>query len=180
MSNANKYISQKWSGTPTIGIVLGSGLGDFVNQIEISASVEFKDIPGFLAPTVEGHGGKLILGKLHGKDVVAMQGRVHFYEGHSLTDVVFPIRVLCSLGIETLILTNSAGGMLEGMKPADLMVIEDHINMTGHNPLIGPNDENLGPRFPDMTETYDRGLVEKLISHMKNLNITPHRGVYCW
>jgi purine-nucleoside phosphorylase len=180
ISNANKFINKIFGETPRIGIVLGSGLGDFVKSLKVLAEISYDDIPGFPAPTVEGHNGKLVFAKVGKNLTVIMQGRVHFYEGHPLADVVFPIRVLCSLGIENLILTNAAGGILPGMQPADLMIIEDHINMTGHNPLMGPNIKDLGPRFPDMTEAYDRGLIKKLEASFKNQGLKPHKGVYCW
>lgn len=163
---------------PKIGIVLGSGLGEFARQIEVSISIPFKDIPNFLPPTVEGHSGNLIIGKIGDRSVVALQGRNHFYEGHSMDMVVFPVRVLALLGIEILILTNSAGGLGDGMNAGDFMVIDDHINLMGANPLMGPNIKEFGPRFPDMTEAYDKKLSQKMVELLTEMKISHHRGVY--
>jgi purine-nucleoside phosphorylase len=164
---------------PRVGIVLGSGLGAFVNHINIKAEVPYNEIPHFPTPSVEGHSGRLILGELAGVPLAIMQGRVHYYEGHSMEKVVYPIRTLAMLGIEIAILTNSAGGLDPNMKPGDLMLIEDHINLMGQNPLMGPNIKNLGPRFPDMTEAYDKELTQIMEQTLKSLNISHSKGVYC-
>lgn len=164
---------------PRIGIVLGSGLGAFVNHIDVTCEIPFADIPNFVAPSVEGHNGRLVLGELHGVPLAVMQGRVHFYEGHTMEQVAYPIRAMAMLGIEILILTNSAGGLDPKMESGDLMVIEDHINLMGDNPLMGPNIKNLGPRFPDMTEAYDRQLTKMMIDILTNQKVQHWKGIYC-
>jgi len=173
-----QYIKAKSPHTPKVGIVLGSGLGAFVDKIENKIILPYQDLPHFKKVSVKGHDGKLILGKINGVDVAAMQGRFHFYEGHSLEDVVFPIRVLAKLGIKVLTLTNAAGGVNLGYRPGELVVITDHINLTGHNPLIGPNDEEFGTRFPDMTHTYDENLINFLDQSARELKISIQKGVY--
>ncbi|MFC7441041.1 purine-nucleoside phosphorylase [Laceyella putida] len=145
---------------PEIGLILGSGLGDLANEIEDAVVVPYGEIPHFPVSTVEGHAGQLVVGTLAGKAVVAMQGRFHFYEGYSQQEVVFPVYVLKALGVKVLIATNAAGGMNPAFQPGDLMVITDHLNFTGSNPLIGPNDPELGPRFPDMSQAYSPALRE--------------------
>ncbi len=145
---------------PEIGIILGTGLGRLVDDIEAVAVVEYADIPGFPLSTVESHKGRLILGHLSGRPVVAMQGRFHFYEGYSMKQITFPVRVMHELGARTLFVSNACGGMNPLFRRGDLMVIEDHINLIGDNPLIGPNDDTLGPRFPDMSEPYSHRLIE--------------------
>jgi purine-nucleoside phosphorylase len=161
-----------------MGIILGSGLGAFVKEIQAEAVLPFKDIPHFIPPTVEGHQGNLIFGHLGSVPIVALQGRLHYYEGHSMETVAFPTRVMALLGAEIMILTNSAGGLGDEMKSGDFMIIEDHINLVGDNPLMGPNIKQLGPRFPDMTEAYDR----KLLAHLEDIftrhKIRYHKGVY--
>ena len=143
---------------PEVALVLGTGLGDLARKIDIEASVEYVDIPGFPLSTAESHAGRLLIGRLGGKAIVAMQGRFHRYEGHSLQQVTFPVRVLHALGAGTLIVSNACGGMNPLWQPADLMLIADHINLLGDNPLIGANDDRLGARFPDMSAPYDEGL----------------------
>jgi purine-nucleoside phosphorylase len=172
------YIKSKTDFKPQIGIVLGSGLGNLGNQIKEVASISYNDIPNFPVSTVKGHQGRLVFGKLGGKDVVAMQGRFHFYEGYSMKDISFPIRVMKDLGIELLILSNAAGGMNPDFKVGDIMIINDHINLFPDNPLMGPNDERFGPRFPDMSEVYDRKLIAKAIEIATKNNIKVHQGVY--
>ena len=172
------YIKSKTNFKPQIGIVLGSGLGNLGNQIEEIFSIEYSDIPNFPDSTVKGHHAKLIFGKFGGKNVVAMQGRFHYYEGHSIKNISFPIRVMNDLGIELLVLSNASGGMNPSYKVGDIMIINDHINLFPDNPLIGPNDERFGPRFPDMSEVYDRKLIAKSLEIAEKNNIKIHQGVY--
>lgn len=155
------FIGNRMKNEPSIGIVLGSGLGRLAEEIDISERIPYEEIPNFPVSTVSGlHAGNLILGKLSGKEIVAMEGRVHYYEGYTMKQVTFPIRVMRALGAKTLILTSAVGGMRPQLDRADLVAITDHINLMGDNPLIGPNDDRLGPRFPDMSEPYDRKLIE--------------------
>jgi len=172
------YIRSKTDFKPEIGIVLGSGLGNLGNQIKVEASISYSDVPNFPTSTVKGHQGKLIFGTLGGKNVVAMQGRFHFYEGYSMKDISFPIRVMKELGIELLILSNAAGGMNPDFKVGDIMIINDHINLFPDNPLMGANDERFGPRFPDMSEVYDRKLIAQAVEIASKNNIKVHQGVY--
>lgn len=164
---------------PRIGLVLGSGLGSFVESIKADTSISYDEIPYFAKPSVEGHPGRLVLGHCGSVPVAVLQGRIHYYEGHTMSQVVYPIRTLAMLGIEKLILSNSAGGLDPNMKSGDFMLIDDHINLMGNNPLMGPNIKNLGPRFPDMTEAYDPELTNKMVEVMKALKINYWRGVYC-
>ena len=163
---------------PSVAIVLGSGLGAFADELTESTSLVYKDIAGFAQATVEGHAGRLVIGKAGEVPIAAMQGRFHFYEGYSLEDVTFPIRVLKSLGVRTLILTNAAGSLNTEFTPGSLMVISDHINLMGVNPLIGRNDERFGPRFPDLTSTYDPDLQNIVIEEARAMKIDMRRGVY--
>lgn len=173
------YIRSQTGFKPKIGVVLGSGLGAFVKEIKVECQIPYKEIPHFTPPSVEGHSGNLIFGTLHGKSIVILQGRVHYYEGHDMDSVVYPIRTLSLLGVETLLLTNSAGGMGDAMSAGDFMIIEDHINLMGCNPLIGPNIKELGPRFPDMTEAYDKKLNKIMVEIFEKHKIRYHRGSYC-
>jgi purine-nucleoside phosphorylase len=173
------FIKSKTKVKPLVGLTLGSGLNSMAKTIGTDIEILFSEIPGFPRTTVEGHSGKLILGHIGNTPVVALQGRIHYYEGYSMEDVVFPTRVLAMLGIQTLILTNSSGGIQANMRPGDFMIITDHINLFGDHPLKGPNIEKLGPRFPDMTYAYDPQLVEMMRKHFEELNIRFHEGVYC-
>lgn len=173
------YIRSRTQVKPRMGIVLGSGLGAFVDKMKVETSLPYDEIPGFIAPSVEGHGGRLILGYIGQTPIACLQGRIHYYEGHSMAEVVHPTRSIAMLGIETLMLTNSAGGLDPNMKPGDFMIIEDHINLMGDNPLKGPNLAQLGPRFPDMSEAYDRKLNEKMESILRAQGIRYSRGIYC-
>jgi purine-nucleoside phosphorylase len=161
-----------------IAIVLGSGLGDFAEEFEDAVSLPYREIPGFVSSTAQGHVGSLVGGKVGGIPVLAMQGRVHYYEGYSLEEVTFPIRTFKLLGINTLILTNAAGGIDVQLNQGALMVISDHLNLMGVNPLRGPNDERFGPRFPDMSEVYSRELQELATEEARSLGITARRGIY--
>ncbi|MBN1661764.1 MAG: purine-nucleoside phosphorylase [Anaerolineae bacterium] len=166
---------------PRVGLILGSGLNPLAEAVEAADVVSYDEIPNFPRPTVEGHAGRLVLGKLQGVPVAVMQGRVHFYEGYPIQQVVFPVRVLQVMGIEILIVTNAAGGLNPAFEAGDLMLIIDHLNlmgMTGNNPLFGPNDPTLGPRFPDMSQAYDRALrcIAREVAQEKGLPM--HEGVY--
>lgn len=141
---------------PVIGLVLGSGLGDMANQVEQPIAIDYSEVPHFPVSTVEGHEGRFVVGTLEGKQVIVMQGRFHYYEGYDMKKVVFPVYVMKAIGVQTVVMTNAAGGMNRDFKAGDLMVISDHLNMTGDNPLIGPNHADLGVRFPDMSEAYNR------------------------
>ncbi|MCF6137654.1 purine-nucleoside phosphorylase [Pseudalkalibacillus berkeleyi] len=171
-------IHQKSAQQPTIGLILGSGLGDFADEINHATYIDYTEIPHFPVSTVEGHAGKLVIGELSGKTVVAMQGRFHFYEGYTMQEVTFPVRVMKGLGVEQIIVTNACGGMNPDFQAGDLMIIEDHLNMTGANPLIGPNDKELGPRFPDMSTAYTPELIELVKSVGKEQGISLQQGVY--
>jgi purine-nucleoside phosphorylase len=162
---------------PRIGVVLGSGLGAFADSLEDAVAVPYGEIPHFPTSTVAGHKGALVVGRCRGVPVAAMKGRVHFYEGYPLGEVVFPVRVLGRLGVRTLLVTNAAGAINPSFAPGDLMVIEDHVNLLG-NPLLGPNEDALGPRFPDMSEAYDRGLRDVAEAACRAASIPCHRGVY--
>jgi purine-nucleoside phosphorylase len=164
--------------TPRVGIVLGTGLGSLANQIEAVARISYDEIPHFPTSTVQSHAGELVLGKLAGKDVVALSGRFHFYEGYTLQEVTYPIRVAKALGIDTLVVSNAAGGMNPLYKAGDLMIITDHINFMGDNPLIGPNDDTLGPRFPDMCEPYTQALITLATQVATEQGIRVQHGVY--
>ncbi len=163
---------------PEVGIILGSGLGKVADTITDSVTIPYTEIPHFYATSVEGHPGQLILGMFHGVPTVFLQGRFHRYEGYSMADVVFPTRTICGLGIHTLLLTNAAGGINTRFRPGDLMMIEDHLNLMGDNPLKGPNLSQLGPRFPDLSEAYDKACLETLKSCANELGIPFHTGVY--
>ncbi len=158
---------------------LGSGLAAFGDKIETICEIPYDEIPNFSPPSVEGHPGKLIFGRAGDTPLVVLQGRIHFYEGHTMEEVVFPTRVVAQLGIEALILTNAAGGLDASMQPGDFMIIKDHINLTGTNPLIGPNIKELGLRFPDMSEPYDREMSAQLDQLLTKKNIRHSTGVYC-
>jgi purine-nucleoside phosphorylase len=163
---------------PSVGIILGTGLGGLAEEIAVEAAIPYDEIPGFPLSTVESHVGRLLLGQLGGRSVVAMQGRFHRYEGYDLGQVTFPVRVLHALGAETLIVSNACGGMHPLWSPGDLMLIADHINLLGENPLVGPNDDRLGPRFPDMSAPYDTGLRAVARAAGLELGITLREGVY--
>jgi purine-nucleoside phosphorylase len=161
-----------------VGIILGTGLGNLTKKISIAASLPYGEIPHFPLSTVESHAGRLIFGRLGAKNVVVMQGRAHYYEGHSLLKVTLPVRVMRRLGVEILIVSNAAGGLNPLFLPGDVMAISDHVNFTGQNPLIGPNPETLGPRFPDMTAVYDREMLALAEEAALEERIRLHKGVY--
>lgn len=175
-----KYIIDKISTKPEVGLILGSGLGGLAEKIEDPVILKYKDIPNFPISTVEGHAGQLVIGKLGEKQVIAMQGRFHYYEGYNLMDITFPIRCMIGLGIDDLIVTNAAGGVNSSFKPGDLMIITDHINFTGSNPLIGKNLDDKGPRFVDMTYCYNKDLINIALESGNSLNLVLKKGVYMW
>ncbi|MFW5792919.1 MAG: purine-nucleoside phosphorylase [Bacteroidota bacterium] len=172
------FLKNKINFTPEIGIILGSGLGGLVKSIDVKFSIEYDKIPNFPVSTVEGHQGKLILGILEGKNVVAMQGRFHYYEGYPMHEVTFPVRVMKLLGIKALFLSNAAGGLNKAFEVGDLMIIRDHINMFPENPLRGKNLDELGTRFPEMSEPFDRKLIAKAKRIAKDNKIKFQTGVY--
>jgi purine-nucleoside phosphorylase len=178
INNAASFLKGKYANTPKIGLILGSGLGVLADEIENPVKIPYNEIPDFPISTVEGHAGQLVFGLLSGVEVVAMQGRFHFYEGYSMDKVTFPVRVMKELGVEMLIVTNAAGGVNESFSAGDLMIITDHINNMGTNPLIGPNDSKLGVRFPDMSEAYSKELRAAAKEIASRLNIKVQEGVY--
>ncbi len=171
------YIKSKIDLQPEIGIILGTGLGGMVNEIDIDTVLEYEDIPNFPVSTVESHHGKLIFGKLNGKKIVAMQGRFHYYEGYSLQEVTFPVRVIKYLGISHLFVSNASGGVNPDFEIGDLMILDDHINLIP-NPLIGPHDPAFGDRFPDMSETYDLTLINKALEIGRQHKLPVRKGCY--
>jgi purine-nucleoside phosphorylase len=162
---------------PAVGVVLGSGLGAFADSLEAASAIPFREIPHFPTSTVEGHSGALVVGTSRGTPLAALKGRVHFYEGYRLADVAFPVRVLARLGVKTLVLTNAAGAINTSFAPGDLMILTDHINLLG-NPLVGPNEDALGPRFFDMSQAYDRRLQDAAEAACRAAGVRCHRGVY--
>ena len=166
-----EFIKQKTDFQPQVGIVLGTGLGGLVHEIDIKYTIPYQDIPDFPVSTVESHSGELILGILGGKNVIAMRGRFHYYEGYNMQQVTFPIRVMKILGIENLILSNACGGMNPTFSVSDLMIITDHINLLPVNPLVGKNIDELGPRFPDMSSAYDKKMIDKALAIAQKNNI---------
>jgi purine-nucleoside phosphorylase len=176
---ASQYIQSKIQKKPKIGIVLGSGLGIYIDQIQNKTVIPYHEIPHFKKTSVEGHSGALIIGEVHGVPVVALQGRHHAYEGHEMEEVVLPVRTLRTLGIEYLFLTNASGGINANFHPGDLVTISDHINLSGRNPLVGANLQDLGPRFPDMGNAYDKELRELLHKVGAENSVNLKNGVYC-
>jgi purine-nucleoside phosphorylase len=160
ISQSVEYIKSICSAKPSVGIILGTGLSTFIKEIKIESEISYGEIPHFPVSTVEGHHGKLIFGELSGKDVVVMAGRFHFYEGYSADEVVFPVRVMKYLGVQTLLISNAAGGVNTGFEVGDLMIIKDHISQFTVNPLVGKNEKEFGTRFPDMSEPYDKILIQ--------------------
>jgi purine-nucleoside phosphorylase len=183
VQEAVQFIRGQWYGTSKqntvkYGIVLGTGLGNLAKQIETEVAIPYEKIPHFPVSTVETHAGNFVLGKLNGVPVAAMEGRFHAYEGHSLQKITFPIRVMKELGVETLFVSNACGGLNPQYRQGDIMVIEDHINLMGVNPLIGINDDRIGPRFPDMSEPYDHKLIDQALEIARKENFVAHKGVY--
>ena len=172
------FIRSKWDGQPRVGIILGTGLGNQAGKIDSQAKLPYESLPHFPSSTAVGHTGQLVCGKLNGVSVVAMEGRFHAYEGYSHKQITFPVRVMKALGAELLIVSNACGGMNPQYGSGDVVVIDDHINLMNSNPLIGVNDDALGPRFPDMSAPYDKQLIEKAMEIARRENFTAHKGVY--
>jgi len=178
IKDAVAHIRQQWDKTPHAGIILGTGLGSLVKKIDVEASIEYGDIPHFPTSTVISHSGRLVCGTLNGLPVMAMEGRFHMYEGYSLKQITLPVRVMKAMGAGLLVVSNACGGMNPYFRCGDLMVIEDHINMLGDNPLIGVNDDRLGDRFPDMCEPYTQELVDAALDIARKEDIVAHKGVF--
>lgn len=174
----SEFLKKHIKNLPKIGIITGTGLGKSSKSLEISVSFEYEDIPHFPTSTVESHYGRLLFGEIRGKQIMAMQGRFHLYEGYSPLEVTFPIRVMQALGVKTLVLSNAAGGLNPGFNIGDIMIISDHINLTGSNPLIGPNEEDWGIRFPDMNAAYDKGLMDLAKKAGKDEGLPLQKGVF--
>ena len=177
---AADYIRERTAYRPQTAVILGSGLGSVGEQIAEADYIPYEDVPGFPASHVAGHADRFVFGKLDGKEIVLMQGRYHYYEGLTMREVCFPVYVLRQLGVRTIVITNACGGINEEFAPGDLMLITDHINLTGANPLIGANDERFGPRFPDMTEVYDKELRTLAYERAEQLGVTLRQGVYAF
>ena len=175
---AAEFVCGKVSHRPTVALVLGSGLGDFADTLEEAVRIPYSEIPNFPLPTVPGHSGALVFGRKRGQNVVVLQGRIHYYEGLPQQEIALPIRVLAALGVKTLVLTNACGGVNLSFKPGDLMLISDHINLSGQNPLIGPNLDAFGPRFPDMSDLYTASLRAAIKEKAAANGIALQEGVY--
>jgi len=178
IQEAKSFVQSRWKGQPSVGIILGTGLGGLTEDIRAEASIPYGDIPHFPTSTAPSHKGQLVCGQLAGKSVVAMEGRIHFYEGWSLQQITFPVRVMKALGCQALIVSNACGGMNPQWAKGDIMLIEDHINLMGDNPLIGPNDDRLGIRFPDMCHPYDEELLALAQRVALEEKIVCHKGVF--
>lgn len=178
IKEAVAFIESRCPLSPEAGVVLGSGLGEFAETLEEKTVIPYGDIPHFKKVKVKGHAGRLVIGKIQAKAVAVMQGRYHYYEGHTMDDVVFPIRSLCGMGVKKILLTNAAGGIGSHLVPGDLMIIRDHINLMGSNPLRGENEERLGTRFPDMSQVYDKKLRGIISKSMQDLGLDVKEGVY--
>jgi len=178
LKSAVDWLSEKLPEPPAVGVILGSGLGDFAEGLTGALTIPYEQIPGFPASAVVGHAGKLVIGRVRGVPTIVLSGRVHYYEGHPMSDVVFPARVLGLLGCRDVIVTNAAGAIARSLRSGDLMLIEDHLNFFGTNPLVGPHDEDMGPRFPDMTDAYRKDLREVAIRVARREKVPLRRGVY--
>lgn len=178
IAEARAFLKRRLTLEPEVGIILGTGLGDFADTLEVETVIPYRDIPHFPVSTVESHAGELHVGHLAGRPAAVLKGRVHYYEGYTMRQVAFPVRVLKALGCDTLIVTNAVGGMNPDMTPGSIVVTTDHINLMGDNPLIGPNDDELGPRFPDMSQPYDRALVALAEAAAMDLRIPLRRAVF--
>jgi purine-nucleoside phosphorylase len=178
IKKTSRFLNSNNITDPEIGIILGTGLGKFVDHIKIEKEIPYEEVPHFPISTVEFHKGKLIYGRLNGKTILAMQGRFHYYEGYSMQEITFPIRIMKELGVKYLLISNAGGAMNLNFKKGSLMLIDDHINLLGDGPLIGPNHNDMGPRFPDMSQPYSKFLNDILEEIAKEQNITLHKGVY--
>lgn len=178
IQSAVSFIRSVWDRQPHAGLILGTGLGPLVEQIQDSVLIDYKDIPNFPVSTATSHRGRLVCGTLAGLPVMAMEGRFHLYEGYSLKQITLPVRVMKAMGAQLLVATNAAGGMNPFYRTGDIVVIDDHINLMGDNPLIGINDDRLGPRFPDMSEPYQQSLIDQALEIARHHNIAAHRGVF--
>jgi purine-nucleoside phosphorylase len=176
---ATQFIKDKCDSQPEVGLILGTGLGALADKIDVELSLSFDEIPNFVPSTAPSHKGNLILGKLGGKSIIALQGRVHYYEGYSMQEITLPIRVMKALGVKTVVISNAVGGMNPQLSPGDITVITDHINLMGDNPLIGPNEDKLGVRFPDMSEPYSNELITLAEKSALELKLSLKRAVYC-
>lgn len=178
LAEVRHYLMERVNNQPEMGIILGSGLGGFAEVMEEKVSIPYRDIPHFPVSTVEGHKGELVFGRVNGKSVMAMQGRFHYYEGYSMQEVTFPVRVMQVLGVTGLIVTNASGGINPSYRPGDLVLIKDHLNFMGENPLRGANLSSLGPRFPDLSEGYDLEWRQKALTVAREAGIHPQEGIY--
>ncbi|MCR3760206.1 purine-nucleoside phosphorylase [Clostridium felsineum] len=178
VEESSNYIKEKIQQTPEVGIILGSGLGELADKLSEKKIIKYSDVPNLPTSTVKGHAGQFVFGKLNEKNVVMMQGRFHYYEGNKMESLALPIYIMKSIGIKKLIVTNAAGGVNTSFKPGDLMIIEDHINFAGINPLIGKNCDEMGPRFPDMSNAYDKDMVEETRRIADKIGVDVVKGIY--
>jgi purine-nucleoside phosphorylase len=178
IQEAKSFLQARWNGQPTVGIILGTGLGGLAEEVQDAVKIPYQEIPHFPVSTVETHAGRLVCGALAGKTVMAMEGRFHFYEGYTLQQITFPVRVMKAMGCDVLLVSNACGGMNPQWSKGDLMLIEDHINLIGDNPLIGKNDDRLGIRFPDMCHPYDRNMIQLAQRIALEERIVCHKGVF--
>lgn len=178
VSESTAYIKQQWDQAPRAGIILGTGLGSLVEQIDVAVAIDYGDIPNFPKSTATSHKGRLVCGTLNGLPVMAMEGRLHMYEGYPLKEITLPVRVMKAMGADLLVVSNACGGLNPNYRSGDIMMIEDQINLMGDNPLIGINDDRLGPRFPDMCEPYTQSLIDRALSIGRQEDMVVHKGVF--
>ncbi len=178
ITESARFIKSQWDGSPKAGIILGTGLGSLVEQIDVDASIEYGDIPNFPQSTATSHKGRLVCGNLNGLPVMAMEGRLHMYEGYPLKEITLPVRVMKAMGADLLVVSNACGGLNPNYRAGDIMMIEDQINLMGDNPLIGINDDRLGPRFPDMCEPYSHTLIDRALAVGRKEDMVVHKGVF--
>ena len=178
IQNAAEFLRRKTKIKPEFGLILGTGLGSLADKVQAELVLPYDQIPGFVRSTATSHAGKLVLGELGGKQVMAMQGRLHYYEGYSMQQITFPVRVMRAMGCHSLVMSNAVGSMNPNIVRGEIGVLVDHINLMGDNPLIGPNDDELGPRFPDMSQAYDREYIERVLDVAMELKLPAHKAVY--